>query len=57
MRSGCLNIYKDIGDSIVVKKDSSHAKEQKGFMEEDEEVLSEKEEAELKEKLKYYGYI
>jgi hypothetical protein len=28
-----------------------------GFMEDDEEVLSEEEEKELKEKLKYYGYI
>lgn len=28
-----------------------------GFIDEDEEVLTEEEEKELKEKLKYYGYI
>lgn len=28
-----------------------------GFIGEDEEILSEEEEEELKEKLKYYGYI
>ena len=29
----------------------------KGFMEDEKEVLTEEEEKELKEKLKYYGYI
>jgi len=31
--------------------------EDKGFMEDDENVLSEEEEKDLKEKLKFYGYI
>lgn len=31
--------------------------EEKGFFEEDEEILSEEDEEKLKEKLKYYGYI
>lgn len=30
---------------------------EKGFIDEDEEVLTPEEEEELKEKLKYYGYI
>ncbi len=30
---------------------------ERGFMDDDEEILSEEEEKELKEKLKYYGYI
>ncbi len=30
---------------------------EKDFIEDDEEVLSEEEEKQLKEKLKYYGYI
>lgn len=53
---GHLNVYKDIANSRRmdnVKKDEK----EKGFMEDDEKVLSEEEEAELKEKLKYYGYI
>ena len=36
------------------KKDDNGAS---GFIDEDEEILSEKEEKELKERLKYYGYI
>ncbi len=32
-------------------------KEDEGFINEDEEVLTEEEEKELKEKLKYYGYL
>ena len=31
--------------------------DKEGFIGEDEEILSEEEEKELKEKLKYYGYI
>ena len=29
----------------------------KGFIEEDEKIMTEEEEKELKERLKYYGYI
>ncbi len=32
-------------------------KKDEGFINEDEEVLTEEEEKELKEKLKYYGYL
>lgn len=31
--------------------------EEEGFMDEDEEILTEEEEKQLKERLKYYGYI
>jgi len=40
-------------DGKNYKKEESES----GFMSEDEEVLTEEEEKELKEKLKYYGYI
>lgn len=39
-----------------VKKENTNT-EEKGFIGEDEEILSEEEEKQLKEKLKYYGYI
>lgn len=39
------------------KKDNKALKKEEGFIGKDEEILSEKEEKELKEKLKYYGYI
>lgn len=41
----------------MADKDKKDKKNEKGFMEDEEEVLSAEEEAELKEKLKYYGYI
>lgn len=31
--------------------------EEKGFFEDDEEILSKEDEEKLKEKLKYYGYM
>ena len=37
------------------KEDNNETKE--GFIGEDEEILSKEEEDQLKEKLKYYGYI
>ena len=36
--------------------DKAHKEEEKGFMD-DEPVMTKEEEEELKEKLKYYGYI
>jgi len=33
------------------------SEEEPGFMDEDEEILTEEEEKQLKDRLKYYGYI
>ena len=40
----------------MAKKQEIKEKEE-GFMGEDEQILTEKEEEELKEKLRYFGYI
>lgn len=39
------------------KKNIKDKDEEEGFISENEEILGEKEEKELKEKLKYFGYI
>ena len=41
----------------MANKEKKPIKEEENFIEDDEELLTEKEEKELKEKLKYYGYI
>lgn len=42
---------------ISKKEKIKKAENEEGFIGEDEEILSEEEEKQLKEKLKYYGYI
>ena len=42
---------------ISIKMENKEEKDDEEFIGEDEEILSEEEEKELKEKLKYYGYI
>jgi len=39
------------------KQEKNKEIEEEGFIGKDEEILSEEEEKELKERLKYYGYI
>jgi len=40
-----------------MEKEDKKDENEESFLGEDEEILSEEEEKELKEKLKYYGYI
>ena len=52
-----LLIFSTLKKILKRRKRCISMKKEEGFIEEDEEILSEEDEKELKEKLEYYGYI